>query len=208
MSLFAASQRPARVEGLVLEMPVLERAVPSAALLFAPLLLAAHYGRPLGNLVSRALRALPRTPSAGLNSLLGAAATPPDQMAAVLHGVLVGPVAPTQEARARITVPTLVLAHRNDLIHPFDDARLLAQRMPNATLVPARSPLELRLLPHRLTGEIGVFLDRIGEDAGANGHGGAASAHAVGGVLGGRPPRSSVERLFPALPADGLSSRR
>ena len=35
-SLFAAAQRPERVRGLVLEMPVLESAVPSAALVFVP----------------------------------------------------------------------------------------------------------------------------------------------------------------------------
>jgi pimeloyl-ACP methyl ester carboxylesterase len=52
-------------------------------------------------------------------------------MAAILHGVLVGPVAPTQDVRARIEVPTLVLAHRHDLIHPFSDAKRLAEQMPH-----------------------------------------------------------------------------
>ena len=36
VSLFAASREPDRVRGLLLEMPVLERAVPTAAMLFAP----------------------------------------------------------------------------------------------------------------------------------------------------------------------------
>jgi pimeloyl-ACP methyl ester carboxylesterase len=79
----------------------------------------------------------------------------------VLHGVLVGPVAPTQEQRRAIAVPTLVLAHRNDLIHPFDDAVGLVARMPNAALVRARSPLELRLQPGRLTKEIVAFLSDV-----------------------------------------------
>ncbi len=47
VSLFAAARYPERVRALVLEMPVLERAVPAAALLFAPMILLAHYGRPL-----------------------------------------------------------------------------------------------------------------------------------------------------------------
>lgn len=47
VSLFAAVEHPERVQGLVLEMPVLEWAVPSAALAFVPMLLAAHYGRPV-----------------------------------------------------------------------------------------------------------------------------------------------------------------
>ena len=72
-------------------------------------------------------------------------------MAAILHGVLVGPVAPTQDVRARIEVPTLVLAHRHHLIHPFSDAKRLAEQMPHTTLVGARSPVELRLRPNRLT---------------------------------------------------------
>ena len=44
VSLFAASQQPERLRGLVLEMPVLEWAVPSAAMAFVPIVLAAHYG--------------------------------------------------------------------------------------------------------------------------------------------------------------------
>ena len=162
VSLFAASRHPERVAGLVLEMPGLERAVPSAALIFAPMLLAAHYAKPLVGVVGAALRRLPASPWASLDSLLGAARMPVDQLASVLHGVLVGPVAPTQDARARLTVPTLVLAHRRDLIHPFDDARALADLMPNATLVRARSPLELRVRPERLTLEVDDFLDRLG----------------------------------------------
>src|SRR6185312_272922 len=92
---------------------------------------------------------------------LNALASPADATAAVLHGILVGPVAPTQEERRAITVPTLVLAHRNDFIHPFDDAVRLVARMPNATLVRARSPAELRLRPKRLTEEIVTFLSRV-----------------------------------------------
>jgi pimeloyl-ACP methyl ester carboxylesterase len=163
VSLFAAARRPERVRGLVLEMPVLEWAVPAAALLFAPMLLVAHYGRPVAGVVAAGVRRLPRTPSDSLNSLLSAAGSPPERMAAVLHGILVGPVAPTQEERSRIEAPTLVLAHRNDLIHPFDDAHRLVERMPNASLVPAHSPVELRLRPERLTAEVGTFLDDLAD---------------------------------------------
>ena len=54
-----------------------------------------------------------------------------------------------------------MLAHRYDLIHPFDDAVGLVGRMPNGVLVRARSPLELRLRPKRLTEEIVVFLSAL-----------------------------------------------
>src|SRR6185437_12848560 len=151
---FAAAQHPERVQALVLEMPVLERAVPAAAMAFVPLLLAVHYGRGVVNVASRLVCLVPRTKFGPLNSVLNAFSSPADATSAVLHGILVGPVAPTLEQRRAITIATLVLAHRNDLIHPFDDAVRLVGRMPNASLVRARSPVELRLRPKRLTKEI------------------------------------------------------
>jgi pimeloyl-ACP methyl ester carboxylesterase len=142
-------------------MPVLERAVPPAALLFAPLTLLVHYAGPLLRRVSASFARLPRTPFATLNSALHAVSLPPDTVAAILHGILVGPVAPTQEQRAQIDVPVLLLAHTFDLIHPFDDADDLAELLPNASLVRARSPIELRLRPKRLTAEIAEFVTQV-----------------------------------------------
>jgi pimeloyl-ACP methyl ester carboxylesterase len=158
VSLFAAAHHSDRVQALVLEMPVLERAVPAAAMVFVPLLVAAHYGRRVLNVASGLISRVPRTGLGPVNSVLNAFSAPADATSAVLHGILVGPVAPTQEERRAIAVPTLVLAHRNDLIHPFDDAVNLVARMQHASLVRARSPLELRLLPRRLTKEIVDFL--------------------------------------------------
>ena len=163
VSLFAATQQPERVRALVLEMPVLERAVPAAAMAFVPIVLAAHYGRPVLRVVSDFVRSLPRTPFGPLNSFLGAASLSPEVLAAIMHGVLVGPVAPTQEERSRIEVPALILAHSNDLIHPFNDAQNLAHQLPNAELIRARSPLELRLQPYRLTDRIAAFLRDVWE---------------------------------------------
>ena len=161
VSLFAASQHPERVRALVLEMPVLEWAVPAAAMAFVPIVLAAHYARPVLRVTSNLLRRIPPTRFGPLNSALHAASLGPEVIAAVMHGVLVGPVAPTQEERARIEVPTLILAHRNDLIHPFNDAANLARQLPDAELVKARSPFELRLQPQRLTACVAAFLDDV-----------------------------------------------
>jgi len=161
VSLFAAAQQPDRVRGIVLEMPVLERAVPFAALLFAPLLMLVHYAQPLLGVTSATLRRVPPTRFGPLNSFVHAASLPPESMAALLHGILVGPVSPTREQRSQIAVPALVLGHRNDLLHTFDDAVHLAKELPNATLVRARSPLELRLRPRRLTDVIAEFLEEI-----------------------------------------------
>jgi pimeloyl-ACP methyl ester carboxylesterase len=169
VSLFAASQQPHRVRGLVLEMPVLERAVPFAALLFVPLLLLVHYAEPLLRVTSAASAQVPRTRFGSLDSLVHAVSLPPESMAALLHGILVGPVAPTHEQRSAIAVPALVLAHGNDLLHPFADASRLAKQLPNATLVRARSPLELRLRPGRLTDAIADFLDDVWGTADAAG---------------------------------------
>jgi len=168
VSLFAASREPDRVRGLVLEMPVLERAVPTAAMLFAPMVVLVHYGRPLLRVTSRLFERAPRLPVAAANSIVHVGATPPDAMAAVLHGVLVGPVAPTQEEREQIKVPALVLGHAYDLIHPFDDAENLVEQLHDAELVHARAPLELRLRPRRLTTEMAAFVERVWADVGVS----------------------------------------
>lgn len=163
VSLLAAATAPARVRGLVLEMPVLERAAPAVALTFVPLLLGLHYARRPVELLTGLARSAPRTPFHAVNSLLSAASLAPDQMAAVLHGVLLGPIAPTVEQRAAITAPSLVIAHGADLIHPFSDAAALVRQLPHARLVRARSIAELRLSPARLTDEIARFLDTTWE---------------------------------------------
>ncbi len=69
--------------------------------------LAAHYGRPVLRVTSHLIRQVPRTPFGPLNSALHAASLTPEVLAAIMHGVLVGPVAPTQEERSRIEVPVV-----------------------------------------------------------------------------------------------------
>ncbi len=158
VSLEVAVLAPDRVQGLILQMPVLEWAVPAAASLFVPMLLAAHYARPLMRAVAAVARRVPRTPVEAVNSLVHAASMDPDEIAAVLHGILLGPIAPTVEERRAIEVPALILGHRADLIHPFSDAANLAEQLPNARLITERSIVEFWLRPARLTGEFGEFL--------------------------------------------------
>ncbi len=157
VALQVAARHPQRVQGLVLEMPVLERAVPAAALTFVPALLAVHYALPLARAVSRVARRVSRTSNDTLGGLLAPLASPPEVTAAVLHGILVGPTAPTVDARRRIAAPALVLGHRADLIHPFTDAEALVRQLPDSRLVGARSIVELRLRPRRLGHEIDRF---------------------------------------------------
>jgi pimeloyl-ACP methyl ester carboxylesterase len=161
VSLQAAVLAPERVRGLVLEMPVLEWAVPAGALLFVPIVLALHYATPVAAAISKLMSSLPRTPFDPLNSLMDGLSLPPGKMAALLHGLLVGPIAPPAEERRALEMPTLVLGHRHDLIHPLNDANNLVRELPDAHLVRARSPLELRAWPERLTGEMADFLAEI-----------------------------------------------
>jgi pimeloyl-ACP methyl ester carboxylesterase len=161
VSLLTAVQAPERVRGLVLEMPVLEWATPAAAATFLPLLLEVHYARAALRLVTRAAARLPRSGLGPLDSFLNTAASDPDEIAAVLHGILMGPIAPTIDQRRAITAPALVLGHGVDLIHSFSDAKRLAQQLPDARLIRTRTFAELWMRPARLTAEISEFLDHV-----------------------------------------------
>jgi len=161
VSLQVAAQFPGRVRGLLTEMPVLEWAVPGAALVFLPLLLGVHYAAPLARALARTARRLPRTRIGPVDSFLTTLTLDPEVTTAVLHGMLTGPVTPTYEERHAIAAPTLVIGHKIDFIHPFTDADHLARQLPQARLVEARSVVELRFAPERLTTHIAAFLDEV-----------------------------------------------
>ena len=75
--------------------------------------------------------------------------------------MITGPITPTYEERRAITVPTLVIGHRVDVIHPFTDATHLTRQLTDARLIEARSIIELRFVPDRLTEQISAFLDEV-----------------------------------------------
>jgi pimeloyl-ACP methyl ester carboxylesterase len=160
VSLQAAVRAPDRVRGLVLALPVLEWAVPAAALTFVPLLLSVHYARPVVRVLSRSVARLPRTGVGPVDSLLDTFSLDPDEVAAVLHGLLVGPIAPTVEQRRAIRAPALVLGQRAGLIHPPSDAENLAHQLPNGRLGRTQAAVELLFRPGRLTAEVADFLDQ------------------------------------------------
>jgi pimeloyl-ACP methyl ester carboxylesterase len=83
----------------------------------------------------------------------------PEPSAAVLEGLFFGRVAPHRFDRRRIQTPSLVIGHPRDPVHPFSDAGMLADELPNGRLLEASSILELRLAPRRLTAAIGDFID-------------------------------------------------
>ena len=70
-----------------------------------------------------------------------------------------GRVAPHRSERRRFETPALVIGHQFDIVHPFSDAGMLAEELPNGRLLQASSILELRFAPERLTNEIAEFID-------------------------------------------------
>jgi len=160
VSLMVAAQAPERVRGLVIEMPVLEWALPAAATTFIPMLLAVHFARPVVRRIAGVMRSLPRTGNGPLDSIMNTFSADPQETAAVLHGILAGPIAPTVDQRAAMNVPALVIGHKVDHVHPFHDAQQLARRLPQGQLLQANSVLELRVHPERLTREINGLLDK------------------------------------------------
>ena len=151
VSLEVAVLAPERVRGLLLEMPVLHNALEAGIMAFAPLMFAARF-LPF---TVRGVRMLTRPVPRGLVPFwvgigLDTCDQQPESVAAVVHGLFFGRVAPPARQRREITAPALVVGHPADPIHPAADAAMLADEMPNATFVRARSILEWRMHPDRL----------------------------------------------------------
>jgi pimeloyl-ACP methyl ester carboxylesterase len=161
-ALEVAATDPQRLRGMIIEMPVLDNALLASALTFTPILVALTFGEPLMKLVQRGTKAVPRRllPHYG-NMLLDLVRQDPGPGAAVLQGLFFGRIAPHRSERREFEVRTLVIGHRRDPVHPFSDAGMLAEELPNSSLIEANSLVELRLKPERLTDEIAGFLDEV-----------------------------------------------
>ena len=151
VSLEVAVIAPERVRGLIIEMPVLNNALEAGILAFGPLLFASRFLPFTVNGLRLLTRPIPR----GLVPFwAGIALDTLDQhagsVAAVVHGLFFGRIAPSSKQRRAIAAPALVVGHPADPIHPAADAAMLAAEMPNATFVRARSILEWRMAPDRL----------------------------------------------------------
>lgn len=159
-ALEAAALDQRRVQGLLIEMPVLDNALLGAAIGFTPLLVGLTFGAPAARLLGRGARVVPRRGPLLGRMLLDWASQDPKPSASVVQGLFFGRVAPPREVRAELDAPTLVIGHPRDPIHPFSDADMLVRELPRGTLVEASSILELRLTPRRLTDEITGFVGR------------------------------------------------
>lgn len=161
-ALNVALTAPERLRGMVIEMPVLDNALLWSALAFTPLLAALTFGESAMKLLGRGARAVPRRllPHYG-NVVLDLVRQEPGPSAAVLQGLFFGRIAPHRNDRRLFQTPALILGHRRDPVHPFSDAGMLADELPNGRLLEANSFIELRTQPERLTNEIAAFLDDV-----------------------------------------------
>jgi pimeloyl-ACP methyl ester carboxylesterase len=160
-ALEAVVQAPERFRGMVVEMPVLDHALIGCALAFTPLMVALTAGEPAMRLLARTARLVPRrTLPWQADILLDWVRQEPEPSAAVLQGLFFGRTAPPREERRRMQLPALVIGHQYDLIHPFSDAGMLVEELPNGRLLEASSLIELRVAPRRLTGEIASFIEQ------------------------------------------------
>lgn len=167
VSLDVMTKAPERLRGAIVEMPVLDSALVACAVAFSPLLVYLTVGAPLAALVARGARLVPRGAHNLVDVGLDWVSQDPRPSAAVLQGLFFGRIAPPRAERAQIEIPTLVIGHPRDPIHPFSDADALARELPRARLIDANSILELRLSPERLTREIARFVDGCWRDAAA-----------------------------------------
>jgi pimeloyl-ACP methyl ester carboxylesterase len=176
VTLEAAVLAPERMQGLVVEMPVLDHALLGAALTFTPLLVAMTFGAPITRIFSQVMRRVPRGLSHLTDVGLEWVSRDPASSSAVIQGLFFTRTAPPRHERAAIETRALVIGHGRDPIHPFSDSDMLVRELRHGRLIEANSILELRLAPERLTGEIARFLDECWRSpAGAAGD----SAHAV-----------------------------
>jgi pimeloyl-ACP methyl ester carboxylesterase len=160
IALELAVREPERARALFIEMPVLDNALPAVVAVFAPLLLGLRFGRPAFEVLSRVTSTIPRSLHM-LDLGLDFVRQRPGPSGAVLEGLLLGETAPHREERRGIEQPALVVGHPRDPLHPFSDAGMLLEEMPDARLLEASSILEWQLTPRRLTEELVAFLDEI-----------------------------------------------
>jgi pimeloyl-ACP methyl ester carboxylesterase len=160
VTLELAYLEPKRVKGMMVEMPVLDNALLAAAVIFTPIMIGLRFGEPLLKVFAAGARRIPRS-----NQLLDIGLDwirqDPAPSEAVLEGLFLGSSAPHRQFRVQMEQPTLVIGHHADPLHPFSDAGMLAEELPNARLIEANSILEWRITPQRLDGELARFLDDV-----------------------------------------------
>ena len=175
-----ASVAPERLRGMVIEMPVLDNGLLPSALTFTPLLVALTFGEPLMKLLAWGTRAVPRRllPHYG-NVMLDLVRQEPGPSGALIQGLFFGRIAPHRSERRTFTMPTLVLGHHRDPVHPFSDAGMLAKELPNGRLLEADSLGRAASAARAADREIASSWTRSGAHAAAAAHRAAERAAAL-----------------------------
>jgi pimeloyl-ACP methyl ester carboxylesterase len=153
---------PKRVRAMMVEMPVLDNALLAAAVIFTPMMVTLRFGEPILKLIAAGARRIPRS-NPLLDIGLDWIRQDPAPSEAVLEGLFLGSSAPHRQFRVQMEQPALVIGHHSDPLHPFSDAGMLAEEMPNARLIEANSIFEWLITPKRLDGELARFLDEVWE---------------------------------------------
>ena len=160
VALAVASVAPERLSGAIIEMPVLEGGRPAAERVFGAVASALQAAGWLMRPATRASKPLRRTRYPELGSFADLLSLEPRAAAAMLRGlmddqdvVLDGP-----QALARHAVPTLVIAHRHDPIHPLDDARAIISTVPGSQLTVMMTQADLRFRIGHYAEILGNFL--------------------------------------------------
>jgi pimeloyl-ACP methyl ester carboxylesterase len=161
VTLEATAHASDRVKAMVLEMPVLERAAPAAALIFLPLTIGYSVAAQPVGWAAATISRLPKLPFLYYEVMQDLLSREPIPSAAVLHGLLTGRLAPHVNDREKMEQDTLIIGHSYDLLHPFSDAEALERELRNSELVQAKSFFELRFAPNRLSDRIADFLDEV-----------------------------------------------
>jgi pimeloyl-ACP methyl ester carboxylesterase len=167
VTLAYALARPARCRALILEMPVLLRGHRFGRPAFSALARAYAGGRLALGPAARAIGRLPlprHLPE--LAAFRDMASHDPAVASAVLRGLLAEePLPEDRHTLARLTMPALVVGHRRDPLHVLDDARDLADRLPQGRLLEAPSIAHYRLHPGELAAQFQLFLDEVAQQA-------------------------------------------
>ncbi|HEX5267308.1 MAG TPA: alpha/beta fold hydrolase [Acidimicrobiales bacterium] len=160
VALAVASLAPQRLSGAIIEMPVLEGGRPAAERVFGAVATALQGAGWLMRPATRASAPLRRTRYPELGSFADLLSLEPTAAAAMLRGLMdehevvrKGP-----QALAREAVPTLVIGHRHDPIHPLDDARDIISTVPGSRLHVMATQADLRFRIGHYAEIIGDFL--------------------------------------------------
>ena len=168
-----AARHPRLARALFIEMPVLDNALVAAGAIFLPILVTLRVGKPVLRGIAAITNRIPRS-NYFVDMLLDWTRRPPEASEAVLEGLFFGRTAPPREERELITLPTLVIGHPADPLHPFTDSDMLVEELPRARLVNAESIFEWRVSPGRLDDELAEFMADVYDAEPASSAAGAA----------------------------------